>query len=320
VPALLEASRLLTITGPGGIGKTRLALHAAAMRGRLYPDGVWLADMSLVLDGGDVLGTLATALAADQSQANPVERLLDRLRARRALIVLDNCEHVIETCAELTRSLLKNCRDLRILATSRQVLAVDGEVVCRTPPLSLPLENETSAARLRQSEAACLFLERVAAAVPAFTLRDVDVPCVADICRRLDGIPLALELAAQRVRSLGLGEVAAVVRDHKRLVNLMLADAERVLHQRLALLDRGVAKHYSARLTPASGMFLPCSRVAAPTRRSAPSLRSATRRPACTLSTFSPSWTYARERTPRSGRYGAVHLPYSAPEPGSLDA
>jgi predicted ATPase/DNA-binding CsgD family transcriptional regulator len=227
--------------------------------------------MSLALNGGDVLKAVCTELGTDLTSDNRVEPLLDSLRGRRVLIVLDNCEHVIATCADLSRSLLQACSDVRVLATSRQVLAVDGEVVCATPPLSLPAENETSAERLRQSEAACLFLERVAASVPAFALTAAAVPSVAEICRHLDGVPLALELAAARVRSVGLNEVASIARDHLRLLNLranrlslparqrslrasldwsfdLLVDTERVLLQQMALLSGQSTLHDVQRL------------------------------------------------------------------------
>jgi predicted ATPase/DNA-binding CsgD family transcriptional regulator len=205
IPGLLQARRLVTVTGPGGIGKTRLALRAAAALHELYRDGACLADMSRARDRAHVLGMVGPP-------ATP--------GSRQQLIIMDNCEHFVGPCTDLAVSLLHAHSDVHVLAASREVLRVAGEAVVPVPPLSVPAAHETSAEQLGRSEAGWLFLDRLTTSAPELALTAEMVPEVADLCCRLEGVPLALELAAARVRSLGMHEVGALVSDLTRLLDL----------------------------------------------------------------------------------------------------
>ncbi|MFD6281278.1 BTAD domain-containing putative transcriptional regulator [Streptomyces sp. NPDC060209] len=237
VGALLAVERLVTLTGPGGVGKTRLALEAASESAESFADGVWLVELSglarstkaesaepgpaeasgaaWTVDGpaevvAAALGIRDDAWAGAWSAARiqPLaERLADALRGRRLLLVLDNCEHVVETVAGLTQLLLRAAPGVRILTTSREPLGVSGEQLWPVPPLDVPLPGAESADVLRSS-AVRLFAARAAAAAPGFTMSDDNAEAVATICRRMDGIPLALELASTRVRVLGAARLA----------------------------------------------------------------------------------------------------------------
>ncbi|MCX4661618.1 BTAD domain-containing putative transcriptional regulator [Streptomyces uncialis] len=213
----LGRGRLVTLTGPGGVGKTRLALAAAAESAEpydphgLYEDGVRLAELAALERTADVpriARTLATVLGLrDEGRTTTAEQLADALRTRRMLLVLDNCEHVIGPVAELTGALLRTAPGLRVLATSRAPLEVSGELVFPVPPLETPPPGASHGA-LRESGAVRLFAERAAAAVPGFTVGEDNAAAVAAVCRRLDGLPLALELAATRMRMFGAAELA----------------------------------------------------------------------------------------------------------------
>jgi non-specific serine/threonine protein kinase len=195
-------SRLLTLTGPGGSGKTRLARELAA---ELEPERgeVWFCDLTTATDPSMVEATVAASVDPAGSGAATSDQLADRLRSRRALLLLDNCEHVLEAAANLGSALLLNCADLQIIATSREPLAVPGEITMRVPALSLPdTQDESDLQRLLASAAVRLFVDRAQLADPAFELTAGNGPTVARVCRRLDGIPLALELAAAQIRAM----------------------------------------------------------------------------------------------------------------------
>ncbi len=217
--ALLAGTRLLTVIGMGGAGKTRLALEVAvaAAAGTAFSDGVVLVELASVAAPAGVpaafVGALGLEVGAMLDATATVDRVGEHLAGQQLLLVVDNCEHVILACAELIAALLLRCPGLTVLATSREVLGLGVEVVWPIPPLSLPGPDAASPADLEGSDAAALFCGRVAAAAPGFVLDASTVPAVAQICRRLDGIPLALELAAARARVLGVGEIAARLDD-----------------------------------------------------------------------------------------------------------
>ncbi|BDH13047.1 LuxR family transcriptional regulator [Streptomyces hygroscopicus] len=200
---LLARTRLLTLTGAGGLGKTRLALRIAAEVRRSFPKGAWVVDLAPLNDGAFLAQTVLTALGLDHDSARPALPVLsDHLADKRLLLVLDNCEHLLDSCAELTRSLLGAAPHLQVLATSRQALGVDGEHLLPVRPLPAPDPHRPPAAAVAQYEAVRLFMDRAAAVVPGFTVGEDQGAAVAGICHRLDGIPLAIELAAARLRVL----------------------------------------------------------------------------------------------------------------------
>ncbi|GAA2078290.1 BTAD domain-containing putative transcriptional regulator [Actinomadura alba] len=220
VCTLLRSGWLVTLTGAGGVGKTRLALTVARESADGFADGAWLVELAgLDRASGDsptsVAGLAATALGIRDDEAthsDPPARLADALRGRSLLLVLDNCEHVVESVAVLAETLLQAAPGLRILITSQEPLAIPGEVLWTVPPLELP-GPAAEPAGLRRFAAIDLFVTRAAAAAPGFALDPGNMAAVAAICRRLDGIPLALELAAARVRALGVHELAARLDD-----------------------------------------------------------------------------------------------------------
>ena len=209
--ALLRQAPLLTLTGSGGCGKTRLALQTAADLLEDYPDGAWLVELAAIVDPALVPQAVATALRVREEPERPLAAtLLEALRSKRLLLLLDNCEHLLAACADLAATLLARCPYLQVLATSRERLGIRGEVVYRVPSLSLPGPVPClSVAELAACEAVQLFVERARAARPAFALDAGNADAVARICARLDGIPLALELAASRVGSLLPETIAA---------------------------------------------------------------------------------------------------------------
>jgi predicted ATPase/class 3 adenylate cyclase/DNA-binding CsgD family transcriptional regulator len=217
---LLAENRLVTLTGAGGVGKTRLALQAAADLLDGHPDGVWWVDLARITDAGLVPNAVAAALAVKEVPRQPlVETLKNDLRAKRTLILLDNCEHVVAACAELTDALLHACPSLSILATSREPLGVEGEAPWRVPSLTLPDEKAPSSLEsLSQYEAVRLFIERAIAVRPNFQVTNENAPAVAQICHRLDGIPLAMELAAARTRMMTPEQIVEGLMDRFHLL------------------------------------------------------------------------------------------------------
>src|SRR6516164_2177302 len=192
VRAALEDARLVTLTGPGGIGKTRLALQVAAAAGRAFDDGVWLAELGGLRDPGLLVDEVARSLGlSDRSARWAVASLADYLQNRRVLLVLDQCEHLADACAVLADALLRDCPGLRILATSRHVLGVAGEVTVTVPPMTVPAVNDPNGpGELLRFEAVRLFAERASAVLPGFTVDAGNRAAVAGVCRAVDGIPL----------------------------------------------------------------------------------------------------------------------------------
>jgi predicted ATPase/DNA-binding CsgD family transcriptional regulator len=211
VRAALEGARLVTLIGPGGIGKTRLALRVAAGAGRAFRDGVWLAELGGLRDPGLLVPEVARSLGlSDKSARWGVASLADYLQSRQALLVLDGCEHLADACAVLADALLRGCQGLRIIATSRHVLEVAGEVTIAVPPMTVPAEGvPVGPEELLEFEAVRLFTGRGAAVLPGFAVDEGNGAAVAGVCRALDGIPLAVELAAVRLRSLSPEQILA---------------------------------------------------------------------------------------------------------------
>ena len=216
----LETGRLLTLTGPGGSGKTRLALHLAADLLERYLDGVWLVELAPVTDPSGVAPSLAAAAHIGERPGRPtLDTISEWFRSRRVLLVLDNCEHLIAACADLADALRRSCPLMTIIATSREGLNVPGEALMPVPSLRLPDGDKLPPLdELREYEAISLFVARCAAFQPAFSLTEENAADVVRICRRLDGVPLALELAAARVRVLSVAQVAKRLDDRFRLL------------------------------------------------------------------------------------------------------
>jgi predicted ATPase/class 3 adenylate cyclase len=215
----LASARLLTLIGPGGTGKTRLALQLAAELLPSFADGVWAAELAPLTDPALVVQTVASVFGLREQLGMPVlELLIDFLREKELLLVVDNCEHLVDACAQLVEQLLHACPGLKIAASSREALGIAGETVYRVPSLSLPDPAFLTRAILAQSESVQLFVERASAANPRFALNDHNASAIAQICRRLDGIPLALELAAARLTVFSPEQVAARLDDRFRLL------------------------------------------------------------------------------------------------------
>jgi predicted ATPase/DNA-binding CsgD family transcriptional regulator len=222
VRRLLETARMVTLTGPGGVGKTRLALRAAQQAQRAFQHGTWLVELAHIGEPGLLAQSVGTVLGVrEQTLRTPLEAVCELLRDRELLLVLDNCEHLEDACAELTASVLRSCPGVRVMTTSRHRLGVDGEHTFRVPPLALPEPDPAKLPgpqALLAFEAVALFSERAAAAAPGFAVNSGNAAEVAALCTRLDGIPLALELAAVRLRSLTPAQVLARLDDRFRLL------------------------------------------------------------------------------------------------------
>lgn len=267
VKRLLGSTRLLTLTGMGGTGKTRLSLQVAADLFEQFPDGVWFVEFATLEDSALVVETVAGALDLRQEPGRPLASTLTSfLRSRRLLLILDNCEHVVVECARLAETLLRACPQVCILASSREPLGIAGETAWPLPPLSLPdhwrelTAGPDAIERLSQFEAVRLFVDRATMARPAFELTNDNVHTVAQICWRLDGIPLAIELAAARVRVLTVRQIVERVDDRFHLLTTgsrtavprqqtlralidwsydLLSEPERQLLRRLSVFARG---------------------------------------------------------------------------------
>ena len=220
IKALLSKARLVTLSGSGGAGKTRLALQVAADVVEGYPDGAWLAEFAPIVEPALVPKTVASALGVpEQPGRDMTETLIDAVRPKALLLVLDNCEHLLAACADLAAALLRASPQVRILATSREGLGVPGETLWRVPSLSLPdIDRLPSSEDLVLYEAVRLFVDRAVATAPGFTVTRENAPALAQVCQRLDGIPLAIELAAARVKVLAVEQIATRLDDRFRLL------------------------------------------------------------------------------------------------------
>ncbi|MCP2293294.1 protein kinase domain-containing protein [Nocardia amikacinitolerans] len=217
---LLSVSRLVTLAGIGGVGKTRLALRAASIVRRDFADGVLLIELADVTDPALLIDVVAGALGLRDDAARPMrEVLVEYLCSREALLVLDNGEQIVDALADLVESLLQRCASLRVLVTTREPLDIAGEAVLRVPPLTVPShDGEPTLRGLPRYDAVTLFAERAAAVVPGFEITERNMAAVASICARLDGLPLAIELAAARIRTMSPEQILARLTDRYALL------------------------------------------------------------------------------------------------------
>lgn len=261
VRALVDSERLVTLTGPGGTGKTRLSVESARTMVERFPDGVWFVALDAVRDPQLVIPTIAQSLGTPEQPGRPVSAILaERLAQEVTLLVLDNLEQVVDAAPDLA-ALLKATASLSILGSSREPLAIEGERLYPVPPLAVPAESvQPRAADLRGSGAIELFVERARAARPGFDLTDENAPVIAAICRKLDGLPLALELAAARLNVLAPNQILARLDDRLALLastrrdlpdrqrtlratvdwsHDLLSDAERAVFRRMSVFSGG---------------------------------------------------------------------------------
>ena len=273
---LLASTRLLTLTGAGGLGKTRLTLHVAADLLDAFPDGAWFVELAPLSDARLVPQSVASALGVTEEAGRPViEALVKLVTDRRMLLILDNCEHLLDACADVAKRLLQSGPHLKILTSSREPLRIAGEATYPVPALATPDASQPiTVERLAQVEAARLFADRAVAAQPSFRVTAQNAPAVADICRRLDGIPLAIELAAARTRTLSVESIAARLGDRFALLvggdrtvlprqqtlralidwsHELLTDRERMLFRRLAVFAGGFTLESAEALQAAGG-------------------------------------------------------------------
>ncbi len=235
VRQLLGAARLVTLTGAGGSGKTRLAEQVVEQARGDFADGVAWVELAPLQDAELLPGYMLSALGAEQGARTPMAALVETVRGRRMLLAVDNCEHLVDACAALVEALLKGSSGLRVLATSREALGVAGERAWLVPGLALPPAGEAHALEaVAQSEAVRLFVDRAQAALATFRLTPANAPAVARICRRLDGLPLAIELAAARARTLAPDQLASRLDDSFRILTSSSRTAvprHRTLHE-----------------------------------------------------------------------------------------
>jgi predicted ATPase/class 3 adenylate cyclase/tetratricopeptide (TPR) repeat protein len=277
VKQLLLAHRFITLTGPGGTGKTRLSLQIGAELLELFPDGVWLTELVSIADPALVPQTVAAVLGVREASSRPIlDVVASFLRGKDLLLILDNCEHLVEACARLVTTLLQECPHLFVLASSREALGIAGELPYRVPSLSTPdVRRSASLENLTQYEAVRLFIERTEVVSPGFTVTKANAPAIAQICYRLDGIPLAVELAAARVRMLNVEQIAARLDDRFRLLTGgsrtamprhqtlralidwsydLLTEAERALLRRLSVFAGGCTLEASEAICAGEGL------------------------------------------------------------------
>ena len=216
----IGAHRLVTLTGSGGTGKTRLSLQVAVDLRDQFADGIWFVELAPLTDSSLIPQTILTAMeASEQQDKTPAQALIERVRGKKLLLILDNCEHLIEAVAKLVESLLSNAPELKVMASSREALGVKGEMAWHVPSMSVPdAKSSTSLDEFSRLESVRLFIERAILAKPHFQLTKDNASSVAQICSRLDGIPLAIELAAARVRALSVEQIAARLVDRFHLL------------------------------------------------------------------------------------------------------
>lgn len=246
VKEFLSENHLLTLTGTGGCGKTRLGLQVATELQGEFQDGIWLTEFASIAEEELVAWAVASTLGLREQAERPIlETLMSHLKSREMLLIFDNCEHLIMAVARLSAALLESCPDIRILATSREPLGVTGEMIWMVPPLSLPDPQpwrgpggeQSVFASYQQSEAIQLFAARASAASPGFQINAENAPWIAGICRRLDGIPLAIELAAARLRAFSVRQISERLDNRFQLLTSRLRTAP-LRHQTLeAALD-----------------------------------------------------------------------------------
>lgn len=256
----LKKNRLVTLTGSGGVGKTRLSIQAASELLNEYPNGVWLVELAPITDPDFVARTICSVLDITlPGNASPLTVLTEYLHAKKALLIMDNCEHLIQTCAQICDSLLHACPNLRIIASSREALGIDGENSYHVPSLSLP-DPKSGLAIIEGTESVKLFIDRATALLSEFVLNESNASSIAQICKRLDGIPLAIELAASRVKLLNVEQIASRLDDAFRLLTggsrtalprqqtlralidwsyNLLSEPEKILFRRLAVFAGG---------------------------------------------------------------------------------
>jgi non-specific serine/threonine protein kinase len=212
----LARTRLLTLVGPGGVGKTRLAVHVAEGELETYGDGIWLVELAPLQDGVLVPQLVANVFNVRENPQEPlITTLVTRLQSLQALLILDNCEHVLAACVDLVHRILRTCPRLTVLATSREVLGLGGETIWRVPPLRIPTPTGgQTAEHVAETEAAALFAERAQAVEPSFAITPRNAAAVAEVCRRLDGLPLAIELAASRIGVLTVKQIGERLATH----------------------------------------------------------------------------------------------------------
>ena len=220
IRALLQRIRLLTLVGPGGCGKTRLALEVAATQVAVHSDGVWLVELAALVENQLLPQAVADAVGIREVSGEPVMTSVRRFfQSRRALLILDNCEHLLPSCAALVRDLLASCPDLQILTTSRSPLGLTGEMTWTVPSLGLPEGGHGTPGDLARCDAIRLFVERARLSDPKFELDENNAEAVVQTCTRLDGIPLAIELAAARMRVFNAGQIAERLDDRFKLLS-----------------------------------------------------------------------------------------------------